>query len=127
MPTYYSQPELISDTIEFEYRNKVLIVVTTGFYVFKTPQKRSVRTKTYECSVVENPAVAELPAPSYVAGDNYIQLNPESLSPVGNDTGSWHCDEVVYEKTQSEPYTRKMRFVWVKNGGWTDYDGSNSQ
>ncbi len=124
---YYSDYELVADTIEYEYRNKVNIIYTQlNIAVWKVPQRRQVRTKVYEATIQEDCSESELPAPSYLAGNSYVEVNPESLSPIGTKAEQWHCDNISYTKELSVPLSRVIRITWVKEGAWTKYDDSES-
>ena len=122
--SYYANWELVEDTIEYEYRNHIFVAVSANINIVKTPQRRQVRSKTYEATITDG--VNEVPAPSYLAGDSYVLVNPENLTPTGTETGKWHCDNIVYTKELSVPVSRHIRVTWVKNGLWEQYDESES-
>lgn len=117
-PTFASNWELTRDVMDWEYRTKTAAVVASNILVVSTPQRRYVRSKTYEATILDG--TGEIPAPSYTAGDTYISANPESLSPVGTGAGKWHLDNVDYGKTLSQPESRTVRITWVKTGAWED-------
>lgn len=121
-PTFGANWELVEDSIEYEYRNKTSAFLAANLIVTTTPQRREVRTKVYEATIRDG--LNEVPAPSYEAGDSHVSANPESLSPVGNNTGKWHCDGIHYAKSLSQPLSRTARVTWVKTGAWQDYDES---
>ena len=117
-PVYASNWELTRDVMDWEYRTRTVAAVSINITVVSTPQRRYVRSKTYEATILDG--VGEIPAPSYTAGDTYISANPESLSPVGTGAGKWHLDNVDYGKTLSQPESRTVRITWVKTGAWED-------
>lgn len=125
-PSYYANWELVEDTIEYEYRNKITASVSANIIVIKTPQRREVRSKTYEATIQDAFGTNETPAPSYLSGDSKITANPENLSPVGNNANHWHCDNISYTKELSVPVSRHIRLTWVKMGDWEQYDASES-
>lgn len=124
---YYANWELVEDTIEYEYRNKITASVSANIIVIKTPQRREVRSKTYEATI-QDVGGAEIPTPTYLAGDSYIDANPENFTPqqIGTEAGKWHCDNISYTKELSVPVSRHIRVTWVKNGQWEQYDASES-
>lgn len=123
----YSKWELVEDSIKYETRRKTVIVGGYGPVVYSGRQARRIRTKTYECTIHDvDPDVAELPAPSYLAGNLYIEPNPESLSPTGWGEDHWHPIDIQYTKVLSEPMSRKMRVTWETRGSWFPYDDEES-
>ena len=131
--TYYAQWELTDYRVQYETRKRTF--GTTGaINVIITPwrQVRPVHIKTYEATLQDvDPAVAELPAPSYVAGTNAITANPESLSPTGWEVGQWHQIDMQYVKDIHSPLSRRVRITWEMYGNWQtveedDDSGSNS-
>lgn len=122
-PVFGSNWELVSDEISYEYRNKVFGTASINIIVVTTPQKRMIRTKTYEANILDGSS--EVPVPAYLAGDSYISANPESLSPVGNSTGQWHINNISYSKELSQPCSRRIRISWVKVYTWETITESN--
>lgn len=129
-PTYYSNWELVEDTIEYEYRNRVIVAVSAVISMVKIPQRRKVRSKTYEATIADVFGSDETPAPSYLAGDTnqFDNYNPENFTPeqIGTEAGKWHCDNISYTKELSVPVSRHIRVTWVKMGEWEQYDESES-
>lgn len=119
-PTYAANWELVQDDISYEYRNKVFGAGGASIIVVTTPQRRMIRTKTYEANIKDGSN--EVPAPSYLAGDNYITANPENLSPVGTQTGKWHLEAVSYSKGLTQPCSRTIRVTWSKDYAWEDIE-----
>lgn len=117
-PRYASAFELVRDVMDWEYGNRTTVVVGANSIVSRVPQRRYVRTKIYEASILDG--TGEVPAPSYCAGDSYISANPENLSPVGTGAGKWRLDHVDYGKQLSVPRSRKVAVTWVKKGAWED-------
>lgn len=117
-PSYYAECELVEDTIKYEQRRKTYAVVTSNIYVRTVWQYRKIRTKKYECTFRDvQPGVPELPAPGYLAKNNYVELNPESLDtgtgPTGGyGTGKWHIIDVQYTKTLESPISRRYTITW---------------
>lgn len=118
----YSLWELVEDKTTYETRKKTFTYVSNYIAIVSTKQGRPVRQKTYECTIREDPDVAELPAPSYLAGNNELLPNPENLRPRGWMTDQWHPVDIQYTKTLSEPLSRRMRVTWEKFGPWFGYD-----
>ena len=116
----------MEDSTEYEYKYRLIVVLTTSIYITKHLIRRKIRSKTYEATIQEDPNTPELPAPSYLAGNSDIEANPENLSPVGPGTEEWHCDNVSYTKEISVPLSRNVRVTWVKNGAWEVIDESDS-
>lgn len=125
-PVYSSNWELVSDEISYEYGNRVFGSASINIIYVKIPRKRMIRTKTYEATILDA-KTNEVPAPAYLAGDLYVFANPENLSPVGNDTNQWHCDNISYSKELSLPCSRRIRISWVKVYPWQTIDESDSQ
>ena len=122
-PVYSSTWELVEDTLDYEYRNKTTAVLGANLIVSTSAQRREVRTKVYQATILDGSN--ELPAPSYQAGDSHIDANPENLSPVGNGADKWHCDGVHYAKSLSQPLSRSVRVTWVKRSSWATYEQEN--
>ena len=119
-PTYYADMELVEDSIKFETRRRTYAVLTSNIYVRTVYQQRQIRTKKYEGTFRDvDPAVAEVVAPTYLAMNNTVILNPESLT-VGGGTGQWHLIDVEYTKVLSEPLSRRYTVTWESYvTGWT--------
>lgn len=122
-PTYYAQAELTEDTIKYEQRRKTYAVLTSNVYVRTFWQYRKIRTKKYECTFRDlDPSESELPAPSYLAGNSIVEMNPENLA-TGYGTGQWHIIDVQYTKTLEEPLSRRYTITWESYlTGWTLFD-----
>lgn len=128
-PTYYSTWELIDYKVQYELRKKTFLLRGYAQQLGIWTQARPVLLKTYEATIQDvDPAVAELPCPSYVAGTSIINANPENLSPVGWETGQWHLISMDYTKSLSDPMTRHVKVTWEQKGNWvTIEDESDSQ
>jgi len=117
--SYYANAELTEDTIKYERRKRTIAVVALNILVKSSWQARRVRTKKYECTIQDtNPAEAETPAPSYLSGNNKIELNPEGLSPEGYDPNQWHMIDCQYTKVLDEPMSRRYSVTWEQYGAW---------
>lgn len=130
MASYYANWELVEEKVQYETRKKTFTSVTQQVVVYSWRQVRPVILKTYEATIQDtDPSVAELPAPSYVAGTNYLTDNPENLSPTGWESGQWHIADSQYAKQLSEPLSRRARITWEQFGNWQtiDTDESSSQ
>lgn len=118
-PTWAAQLELTEDTIKYERRRRTVAIISANGYFHTYWDQRRIRSKKYEGTIRDvDPAVAELPAPAYLAGDNIIELNPESLSPPGYGTGQWHAIDVQYTKNLEEPMSRRYSITWEQYGAW---------
>ena len=125
-PTYYSNFELVEDNVEFEYKTYYTYIAGgTNLVIIRQPKRRKIRSKTY-AATIQDTGSNEIPAPSYLAGSSTLEPNPENLSPVGNRTGQWRCDNVSYTKELSVPLSRVIRVTWVKTYSWEDVDESES-
>ena len=127
--SYYAQWELVEHKVQYERRTKTIVV--GGMFgpgiVYSNRQYRPVIIKTYEATIQDaDPSVAELPCPTYYAGSNFIDANPESLSPQGWGEGQWHIVDIQYSKQLSEPLSRKCRISWEQFGVWTTYESDES-
>ena len=117
--TWYSNLELVEDSIKFETRRRTYAVLTSNIYVRTVYQQRQIRTKKYEGTFRDvDPNVSEEPAPTYLAGNNTVILNPENLT-VGGGIGQWHLIDVQYTKVFSEPLSRHYTVTWESYAtGW---------
>lgn len=129
-PQYYANWELVDEHVTHEKRKRTLGSIGAINIVMHTyTQIRPVIIKIYEATLQDvNPSSAELPCPAYLAGANYIQANPESLSPVGWSAGQWHQADMQYTKPLGQPMARKVRLTWEHYGQWvTTEEDSDSQ
>ena len=117
---WYSNLELVEDSIKFETRRRTYAVLTSNIYVRTVYQQRQIRTKKYEGTFRDvDPNVSEEPAPTYLAGNNTVILNPENLTE-GGGIGQWHLIDVQYTKVLSEPLSRRYTVTWESYAtGWT--------
>ena len=117
--TFYADAELTEDTIKYEKRKRTIAVVSLVITVRSSWQSRWIRTKKYECTIRDvDPSEAELPAPTYMAGNNHIELNPEGLAPLGYDVNEWHMIDCQYTKVLDEPLSRRYSITWEQYGPW---------
>lgn len=119
MPEYYADWELTDYKIEYETRRQTILIRGFSPILVISRQVRQVFLKTYEGTIQDaNPAVAELPAPSYLAGTSAVTPNPENLSPVGWQAGQWHLSDMQYNKALDTPLSRKIKITWEQYGPW---------
>ena len=117
--TFYAELELTEDVIKYEKRRRTVAIVAANIYVHTYWEHRRIRTKKYEGTIRDvNPATAELPTPTYLAGNSIVELNPEPLSPVGWQTDQWHLVDTQYTKNLEEPMSRRYSVTWEQIGDW---------
>ena len=117
--SFYASLELTEDTIKYERRRRTVAVISGNGYFHSYWDQRRIRSKKYEGTIRDvDPAVAELPAPAYLAGNSIVELNPENLSPLGYQTNQWHAIDVQYTKNLEEPMSRRYSITWEQYGAW---------
>lgn len=123
---WYAQLELVEDSIKVETRRRTYAVLTSNIYVRTLWQSRQIRTKKYEGTIRDaDPDAAELPAPTYLAGNSKVILNPENL-PEGHGVGQWHLIDVQYTKSLETPLSRRYTVTWESYVTAWDTDESDS-
>lgn len=102
--TYIADWRLVDAQTQYEWRNAVDSWTDEQgvVHIQSVEQRRQTETRTYEATITDD----STPIPP-------TEQNPENLP------SPWFCDGIAYSCDLTEPLTRRLREVWIKQGDWT--------